>query len=704
MKKSDLGTSNESLLTEIRDNFQYAVSSWRKIREQGSIDMRYVSGDPWDAGEKAARKEAGRPCIALDELNQYTNQLINTVRQNKRAVKVIPEGNGATDESAEWRGNVIRQIEYKSNAQAAYCGAFEDATHRSYGFARVSKRWITGKSVQELFIRRIANPDTVYIDPDFKEPDASDMEWAFIIENFRREKFRRRWPKAELKDFSPEMISENPLWLKEDSIQVAEYWRVDTSARTVIQVDRGAGPVDVYADDIPPEDLETLNILHSHEEQGRKVTQYITNGVEILEVNEWDGDTIPLGLMRGKEIYVDEGSGSERKWLSLVRLARDPYMLYCYYRTCELELAGMVPKTPVIGYEGQFEGHEDEWQKVGKAPIAFLQAKPVLDATGQHVLPLPQWQHWDPPIQSLEMGAEAARRAIQAAMGISPLPTAAQRNNEKSGVALERIQTEQAVGTFHFVDQYELFLERMGRILNGLLASTYDTARDVGARTAGEEHQVIRLNDPNFVDPKTKQPTHYDTSKGDHDVTISTGPSSQSQHDEASEFADNLAQNEAIFPRIADLVIKLKNLGPIGDEIAKRLMPPDVAAQQQGNAAAVPPAVQQQMEQGKQTMLQQAQIIHKLQDQIDQKAVEMASRERIAAMSEETKRQGIQADIRIAELNAGLKSAIARLEQEVGVIKHSIEIDDAQQARDQAAAQAAADAQAQPPAQTQPQQ
>ena len=89
---SKVGRQDEALLKEIRENFEYALRYWKEIREEGDTDMRYVSGDPWDESEKKLREAQKRPCLVFDELNQYTNQLINDVRQNKRAVKVDPTG------------------------------------------------------------------------------------------------------------------------------------------------------------------------------------------------------------------------------------------------------------------------------------------------------------------------------------------------------------------------------------------------------------------------------------------------------------------------------------------------------------------------------------------------------------------------------------------------------------------------------------
>src|SRR5689334_2261785 len=132
--------------------------------------MRYSTGDPWPDEEKRARKEKGRerPCIAMDELNQYTNQLVNSVRMAKKSIKVIPQGEGSDDKTAEFTQAKIREIEYRSNALANYATAFEDAARRSYGFLRVSKRFLKKSFNQELWIERIPNPDSVYLDPDYK--------------------------------------------------------------------------------------------------------------------------------------------------------------------------------------------------------------------------------------------------------------------------------------------------------------------------------------------------------------------------------------------------------------------------------------------------------------------------------------------------------------------------------------------------------
>lgn len=663
--------SNEALLQEIRDNFDYAVQQWRPIREEGREDMRYVAGDPWPDQERKAREANGRLCLTFDELNQYTNQQINNVRQNKRGIKVTPKGNGATPDTALWRGGIIKEIEYRSKAQQAYTTAYQNAIHRSYGWVKVKTEWVSPHSRdQHLTIVRIPNPDVILPDPDFKEADASDMEFLFELDSMRDSRFRRRWKDAQVQNFSRELAELAPDWIKPGDgnswkVQVAAYWKVKRTPRTLIYLPNGD---DVFLDEIEGAKLdgdfavlpsgERLKTEGYSDREDNEVCQYITNGVEILEKHEWAGTTIPYAPCIGQELYVDDGGGSKRQWRSLVRGSRQPFLSYCYMRTAQMELAGQYPKTLVMGYEGQFETATD-WENIAIVPSPYAEIKAKTTATGEAILPHPARIPFDPPIAALEIGAEAARRAIQAAMGGSPLPTAAQRENQKSGVALARIEQSSDEGNFHFVDAYNVMLERVGNICDELIGPIYDSERDQSVIIGADEHHTIRLNGPG-EHPKTKQPMLFKTDEGDHGITISVGESFQSEREEASRFADTLTSIPEVFPRIADLVIKLKNLGPIGDELAKRLAPADADS-------PIPAGVQQQIQQGGQLIQALTERVQQLQQRLDSKSDDNQTKLQIAAMQEETKRT-----IALAQLNS--EEGLRKLEAELGLMQQRLDL------------------------------
>jgi hypothetical protein len=277
--------------------------------------------------------------------------------------------------------------------------------------------------------------------------------------------------------------------------------------------------------------------------QQKQVVQYMTNGLEILDEIEHPGDEIAIIPVIGLERYLDEGSGPKRKLFSLCRLARDPQMSLAYLNSQETEEAGLSPKVPYIGYKGQFDTDSDAWENLNREPRAYVQVDALTDPTGQQVLPLPQRQAFTPNFQEYEIAKDSCRRAIQAAMGISPLPTAAQRDSEKSGVAIERIQSTEALGSYHFTAGYERALERAGRIIESWVPTVYDNKREMGLRQLDDSHKVVTINTAEPYPNKQGEMEHYPVGDGDHDVTVSTGPSYQSQREAVGEFLDTLIQN-----------------------------------------------------------------------------------------------------------------------------------------------------------------
>jgi len=686
MDESTIQTQNEpvlvgdkKLLKEIRQRYSYGMDAWRKIRDEAAKDMRYLTGDPWEPKEKEARRQANRPALAMDELNQYTNEVINNVRESKRAVKVIPKGTGSNDKEAELRANMIRDIEYASQAQTAYITGLEGSVQRSYGFWRIGKEFASDEAspeafIQSLRIRQIQNADNVLIDPDFKKSDASDMMWGFIFDQVPRDQYKDRYPNAQLTDFSPEHKVFAPQWIKDNEIQTAEYWKVKIEKRKLLLMGQPEAPVAIWEDELPEGvKLKDVKPMKVRTVEKRTVCQYITNGVEILEENDWDGKWIPIVPCWGKEMWVDYGQGAERVILSLVRLARDPYMLYCYLRSNEMEEAGMTPKVPFLAYAGQFDGFEDDWQNAAKVPIAFLQANAKTDATGDNILPLPNRQPFQPNFAAYEVAAEAMRRAVQAAMGTSPQPTAAQRRNEKSGVALEKLDQARSQGSFHFVDNFVRALEHSGRILNDLLDKTYDTKRDVGLRKPDDTYDVTTINDPEDQKSITL------TSDG-HDVTISTGPSYQSQREEASDFADTLVKLPDVAPKILDLLVRLRDLGPIGEQIAERLTPPEFM--QKDSKEPLSPQAALQLQQMQKQLLAINEYAKKLEQEIEKlskdkeaQVVQSASRERITEMQELTKLAIAEQKISLEQAQMYTQTEFQKLSDMMNMIHENIMAD-----------------------------
>jgi len=691
--------TDRDLLNEIRERHDTATLEFDDIQQEARKDRLCVAGKPWQALDpEGARQRVAkkRPMIAADELGQYLNQIVNSIRANPRGIKYTPTGNGANDKGAEFYQNHTREIEYRSHASIAYSGAFENAVSHGYGWIRITSKFESDRSLnQDLWIEPIVNPDAVIPDPSAVWPDSRDMSFLFYVEARKRNEFKREFGKsATITSFTTEHARLAPRWLRQDEVLIAEYWAKRTRPRKLEMLLLPAPPeqpgapqgrppalplsVGLFVDEIEKMraagqlPAEGIQVVGSRMVDFEYVKQYLTNGIEMLgEPKAWAGKHIPFVSCYGKVLYVDEGAGLRRNILSMTRLVRDPYMLYCYIRTCEAEAIGGIPRSQWVGYKGQFF-KPAEWKRANSEPVTFLESMPFSEENPGQLLPLPQRQPWDPPLQNLEISAEAARRAIQAAMGVTPLPTPLQRDNQKSGKALQQLDQSAQRGSFHFVDHYELMIERAGIVLEDLIDKVIDTARDVSIREPNDTAKIVRVNDPR--DPKSI------TTKGDYRCTVSTAPSSDSQRDAASDFVDSIITNIPMVAQVAGqhaaahvlaISVKMKQLGPMGDEIAKTI---DPEGYQQGTDGQEPPTPKEQAMQAKLQqagqMLQQAQKIIeteqiKAQQAKELKQMELASREKIAADDRASKERlevgNLVLENKIKAMDREVKLAVAEI-------------------------------------------
>jgi len=636
-QKPETGESaEERLLRQIRDDFKYVRAYWHDNHEESEKDMDCVAAIP-PADFRDDRK--GRPCIWPDETSQYVKQANNNLRQNKRSVKISPKSEDATDQDAEHRQAYIRGIEYASKAQSIYSTAFESAVQCGFGYWRLKTIVVGPKGEQEPRLKRIDNWSTVYPDPDASEADFSDQNICFVIDSMRTSKFARKYPKASKKSFSGDDENVAPGWLSGDNITVAEYWQ-----RTEYE-----------------ENGETKH----------KVKQYITNGFEILEENEWIGSSIPIIGVFGEELYVRKAGTSKRLFMSLIRRMRGPQQMLAYVASQEAEEFQLAPRAPLQGWKGQFDS--ELHANIHRVPRGYVEFKIPTDwnpAWGPP--PLPSRAQFTPNIGQYEAAYEQWRRAIQAAAGITPLPTAAQRQNEKSGVALERIQTQEAIGTYHFLDNFVRSLDNTGRQINELITKLAELdslpKQLLGKDQADEDMQLRVAPRKEGFDPESEElpegHSWFFAHRGQFEVTVSDGPSYQSQREEASDFSDTLLN---VMPRLGmppqilqemlAIAVRLKNIGTFGDEIADLLSPPD--------PNNLPPQAKALLAQAQGVQQQLTQELQKLRLEKAGKVVEMqgkmalADKEFVARMSEADKDR--ETKLAVAEITTKAQSISERV-------------------------------------------
>ncbi len=666
------------LLERIRTRFTYMDKAWKINRDLGDLDMVALSPvGPIDPKEKELRDKAKRPNVHMDQLKQYPRTLVNQVRQNPQGVKVNPAGNGATDETATLRGDRIRAIEYESNASQAYLTALKCAAQRGCGVITLEVEEIAWDGWDQR-IKIVREPDVTAVlwDPDCKEADSSDMQDGFKLWQMPIDEFKRAWPTAEVVDANlgdSAIIAPGWINVERQTVQVARYSYFEKIDRYVYLLSDGSPTgKKVFKDELPEgtktagkvmtfADGSTAPILKEKKAIEKRTKQCITNGVEILARADWVGRWIPIFPMLGEENYYEIDGHVERILESYIRGAIDGQRAFDSAKTNEVEAANMVPKIVYLGFEGQFNTATD-WKNINKIPTVFAEVKKY-DEQGQPY-DLPQREQYDPPINSMEVMAEAARRAIQSAVGSHGF-TIQDDTNVKSGRAVDSLKKQSDVGSFHFIDSYEVTIRHIGRAVDDLLDKIEDTPRDVATRSRDGITTMVRINEP-VLDPKTGKTTERRYTPRDpktqqpmvdaaHDVVIDVGPSYQTERAEASSLAQSLL-GSPMGPMVADLAVRMSSTGPLIDQIAERLTPPQF--QKKDGQADLPPEVKQRLGQLTQQNQEMTAELQRLLAERDSKAADNASREKIAASADAVKKLAILADVRSAQIQAASKGVV----------------------------------------------
>ena len=576
----------KDMLATMRSRFTMAVSAYSESREDELDDLRFEAGSPdnqwqWPADVLATRGSVqgqtinARPCLTINKLPQHVHQVTNEQRQNRPSVKVIPVDDNADVEVAEIFEGVIRHIEYISDADVAYDTACENQVTYGEGYIRVLTKYCDDNSFdQDLYIGRIRNSFSVYMDPTIQDPCGSDAEWCFVTEDMTKAEYERQFPDAApISSMMQQGVGDSSLsqWLTENTVRVAEYFYYE---HTPTKLNLYQGNMSAVEGSREDKELKALGLkpLKSRMADVKKVKWLKTNGFEVLEEQDWAGKFIPVIRVVGNEYEVDG-----RLYVSgLIRNAKDAQRMYNYWVSQEAEMLALAPKAPFIGYGGQFEGYETQWKTANTTNWPYLEVNPdVTDGAGA-VLPLPQ--RAQPPMASsgLLQAKAGASDDIKSSTGQYDSSLGA-TSNERSGRAILAREKQGDTGTYHYVDNLARAIRHCGRQLVDMIPKIYDTERI--ARIIGVDGEVKRAKiNPSQAEPVKKIVDEsgiviekiYNPSVGKYDVCVSTGPSYMTKRQESLDAMSQLLQgNPQLWQVAGDLFVKNMDW-PGAQEMAKR--------------------------------------------------------------------------------------------------------------------------------------
>ena len=615
--KKDIVVSNQTDDEIIEDAKKYLEASTRTNStnfEEARKDLEMLVGNHWPEAQRRAREIDGRPCLTVNKLPTFVNQVTNDQRQNRISIKVSPVGDGTDMDDAETFQGIIRHIEYASNAEVATDTAVTSAATVGFGYYRLITDYCDEKSFdQEIRYQRIANQFSVAFDPFSTEPDGSDQTRCLLHTKMDPAGFKLEYPKATATtEALTNTNSGNVNWLGSDYVRVGEFYRIERTPAILVRMSDGGV---MWEDEVPKTLPDGIYEVARRPSFKKKVMLYKLTAIEILERTEIKCPWIPVFPVYGMEVNLD----GKIVRSGLIRNARDPQTMYDFWMTSATEEVALRPKTPYIGAEGQFEGYEEQWQQANVRSFATLEYRPV---TLEGMLaPPPQRQPMaDIPNGMLTM-AMHANDNIKSTTGLFDSSLGA-AGNATSGRQELAQQKQGNITNFHYSDNLKRTRQHDARCLVAMIPHYYDTERVVNImRDDGEikpatinkqlspEEQQKLMREKNARLPANSERRDAvkrvlnDVVNTQFAVVVSTGPSYNTMRREA---ADAMVQFGQSWPKLMDIagdkVVKAMDW-PGAEEIAERIertIPPEIRYDPDDPEAGpppIPPEIKAQMEQ-----------------------------------------------------------------------------------------------------------
>jgi len=570
---------DDKLIREIRDRMNRELENHKEQKEVELEDLLFLEGKnhwpPTMAGEHGERTKDGRPCLTINKLPAFVDQVSGDLRLNLPAIKIKPVDSDADPDTAEVLTGMIRAIQNQSSGDVAVLTAADSAVRCGRGSYRIITEYESDQTFDQIIkLKRIKNHFTVLWDSTAQEHDKSDARFCIVWEKMPKDEFEKKYPDAS-GEFPGDRDRDSD-WDEKDTMRVAEYFRVVKTEKTLYLLrDQETGE-----EFVRNEKFEGLEVVNKRKVEQKHIEWYKTNGSEILEGPiVLPGKYIPIVDVYGKELHIE----NRTIYRGIVRNSKDSQRLYNYSRSHHAEQTALAPKIPVFVTAKMIANNQHQWNTMHKKNWPFIVFEPDELA--------PQGPQRPPPIPSNPSALAEVQIADQELHDTSGMQLASlgKASNEKSGRAIQARKQEGDRGNVEFLGNVARARRWEGKILVDLIPKIYDTERVVQIMGEDGTQESVTINGPQIdqatgqpkINPKTQRPKVVDLNVGTYDAVVSTGPSYDTQREEA---ADAMVQFYSILPPqhqavTADLIPK--NLDWPGadtwEERLKATLPPGLA-------------------------------------------------------------------------------------------------------------------------------
>ena len=576
--------SVEIFLQDMREEYKADLEYDRVNREEALDDKKFSAGEQWDPIVLEQRK--GLPCLVINNIPQFTAQIVGDWRESRKAIKVVPS-NDEDVEIASIRGDLIRSIEMQSRADRVYDSSFESMVQCGDGALRVAVEYARDDVFdQDLFIRPIEDALSTVWDRFSVDPTGRDAKRCFVSDKIPKKEYTRKFgdiPATGLEDHNLMQDLSIEGWQDQDCYQITEYWRLIERQRLMAMFQNGKTFIidddnfdELVATNGPPIKTRTTWVSYAQ--------MHLCTGFAILSgPYEYRLSRLPVIRMSGRIVNI----GGRRVRYGMVRFMKDAVRLKNFWRSTAAEQLGYAPKAKWMATESAVEGREDKIREahLSRDPLLIFNDDAVFGSNVQRV---------DPPgiegalLNESQVNAQDMKDVTgihDASLGI--------RSNEVSGKAIMARQREGDVANLTFHDNANAALVEAGDVLNQLIPQIYDGTRIL--RTIGEDQEpkFVKVNDP-------YNPESIDLSVGNYDIALSTGASYTTRRVEAAQSMMDAIQVWPDLMGIAGDLVAAAQDWPGAEKLAERLkktIPQHLLEEdEEGGAPMVTPEQAQEMQ------------------------------------------------------------------------------------------------------------
>lgn len=583
---SDPDAEDKKILLEAKENFVRWENWESDFRQRYINDVKFANADSdngwqWPNDLRADREANKRPALTINKVQRLVAMITNDMSENKPAITIKPTGSESSYKSALVLEGIVRDIEYKSAAATTYDECAVSQVEGGIAYFRIQQICPDNDSFdQELRIMPVRDHLGVFLDCDIKQKDGSDALWGGIFSDMPREEFEKLNSDVDLTSIGTQTIFGGDVpdtWLKEDSIRIAEYYRIVQTNDTLYWVEDATGQT-TFKESEAPKDFKAMLVTGKYRKRkivNRTLEWYKIVGNSIIDRRSiasndaLKGKYIPIVRVVGIERVID--GKLERK--GYVRPIKDAQRMFNFSASQNVEGVSLQTKTPWIGPAAAFEGNETAWNNANTQNAAYLTYR-HLDSEGQ---PLPKPERMEPPksAEGFLQGMQVADNQM-AMVGGREDAGLGREGQEKSGIAIQQRQRMGDKANAIWLVNLSIAMAYAGRIIIDLVPFIYDTKRVV--QIMGEDGTQSKVTiDPGATDAYSEVKEQdivnvlFNPKVGKYEVMSAPGPAYATQRQEAwNAFVQIVTGAPALIDEIGDLMFRSADF-PLADKIAERL-------------------------------------------------------------------------------------------------------------------------------------